>query len=137
MFILSAYQRTVGNNIFWSVGSSGGTASRYVLVPALLLLSAGVVIVDGVIRRQGRAWRWWLAAPAIAVMILAVAVSFDMSNPEGRGRPYWDDALRTAANKCVSQQEEIAGIATAPPSFGVQLPCSEVASFADEAAPGG
>lgn len=137
MFILSAYQRTVGNNIFWSVGSSGGTASRYVLVPALLLLSAGVVIVDGVIRRQGRAWRWWLAAPAIAVMILAVAVSFDMSNPEGRGRPYWEDALRTAANKCVSQQEEIAGIATAPPSFGVQLPCSEVASFADEAAPGG
>ena len=37
MFLVSVYQRTVGDNIFWSAGSSGGTASRYVLVPALLL----------------------------------------------------------------------------------------------------
>lgn len=132
MFFVSVYQRTVADNIFWSAGESGGTASRYVMVPALLLLSALVVVLDGAIRRQGRAWRWWLAVPAVGVMLLAVAVSFDMSSSDGRGGPHWDDALRAAANKCVSQGEELAGIATAPEPFGVQVLCTEVASYADE-----
>ena len=130
MFFASVYQRTVADNIFWSIGDSGGTASRYVMVPALLMLSALVVVLDGAIRRLGRAWRWWLAAPAVGVILLAVAVSFDMSG-DGRGGPPWDEALRAAANKCVSQGEELAGIATAPEPFGVQVPCSDVASYAD------
>lgn len=132
MFVISAYQRTVGDNIFWSPGTSGGTASRYVLVPALLLLSAIVVTVDGATReRRGNLNLSWAVPATVVVILVAVVVSFDVSNPEGRGRPYWEDALRTAADKCIANEEELAGIATAPPSFGIQVPCPQVASFAE------
>jgi hypothetical protein len=132
MFVLSVYQRSVGENIFWSPGTSGGTASRYVLVPALLLVSAGVVFVDEALRRRpatARGFSWPVAA-ALALIVVAVVTSFDMRSSEFRGRPYWDDALREAATKCVAEGEETAGIATAPEPFGVQVPCRQVSSYA-------
>lgn len=132
MFVLSAYQRSVGLNIFWSAGTSGGTASRYVLVPALLLVSVGVVTVDGALRRRrdSPTGLSWGVGATLAVLLLAVVTSFDMSSSAFRGRPYWDDALKGAANKCIANHEENAGIPTSPPPFGVQLPCEQVASFA-------
>lgn len=134
MFVLSAYQRAVGANIFWSTGGSGGTASRYVLVPALLLVSAGVVFVDGALRgRPSERRLGWPVAAALALIALAIVTSYDMRSAEFRGRPYWDDALRAAATRCVSRGEETAGVPTAPPPFGVQIPCRQVASLADEA----
>jgi len=132
MFVLSVYQRSVGENIFWSAGGSGGTASRYVLVPALLLVSAAVVFVDGALRRRPDADRFsWPVAATVAVIALAVVTSYDMRASEYRGRPYWDDALREAATKCIGEGAEIAGIPTSPAPFGVQIPCEQVASLAD------
>jgi hypothetical protein len=133
MFVVSAYQRTVGPNLFWSAGSSGGTASRYVLVPALLLVSAGVVLIDAAIRRRrgSSAGLSWAVGATVAVLLLAIVTSFDMRDSASRGAPYWEDALTGAANKCVANGEELAGIPTAPAPFGVQLPCGEVASLAD------
>jgi len=138
MFVLSVYQRSVGENIFWSPETSGGTASRYVLVPALLLVSTGVVFVDAALRRRGADGRRfsWPVAVTLAVIALAVVTSFDMRADDFRGRPYWDDALREAATKCVVEGEELAGIATAPPPFGVQLPCQQVSSYAEAGAAG-
>lgn len=134
MFILSVYQRTVGPNIFWSPGTSGGTASRYVLVPALLLLSACVVVVDDVVRgeRGQRVAARWAVAATVGVMLVAIATSFDMTESGVRGRPYWDESLRAAADKCLAPGEELAGIATSPTPFGVQIPCGEVASYAGD-----
>lgn len=133
MFVLSVYQRSVGENIFWSPGTSGGTASRYVLVPALLLVSAGVVFVDEALRRRpatARGFSWPVAA-ALALIAVAVVTSFDMQASVYRGRPYWGDALREAATKCVAEGEETAGIATSPVPFGVQIPCRQASSYAE------
>jgi hypothetical protein len=132
MFFASVYQRDVVANIFWSAGSSGGTASRYVLVPALLLISAAVVLVDGAVRRRRpeRGGFSWAVAATVAVLLLAIVTSFDMRDSAARGAPYWDEALRRAADKCLAKDEELAGIATAPAPFGVQIPCGDVASFA-------
>jgi hypothetical protein len=133
MFFASVYQRDVATNIFWSPGSSGGTASRYVLVPTLLLISAAVVLVDGSIRgRRARRGFSWPAAATVAVLLLAVVTSFDMRDSAARGAPYWDDAVRHAARKCVANDEELAGIATSPAPFGVQVPCGEIASLAPD-----
>jgi hypothetical protein len=133
MFILSVYQRTVGPNIFWSPSVSGGTSSRYVMVPALIFLSAFVVTLDGVVRHRTRSflhdWRNWLVAGMVGLMLLAVVVSFDMTNP-ARSKPYWHEALTTAADQCVSKGEEGVGIATSPAPFGVYVKCSEIESFA-------
>jgi hypothetical protein len=130
MFFASVYQREVVTNIFWSPGTSGGTASRYVLVPTLLLISAAVVLVDGAVRRQRgeRHGFSWPVAATVAVLLLAVVTSFDMRS-SSRTTPHWEDALETAAAKCKAEPEGLAGIATSPEPFGVQIPCAEVASF--------
>ena len=134
MFVVSVYQRAVGENIFWSTGGSGGTASRYVLVPALLLVSAGVVFVDGAMRRRPSPGRFgWPVAATLVLIGLAILTSYDMREPMYRGQPYWDDALRAAATKCVAKGEETAGVPTAPAPFGVQIPCRQVASLAGPA----
>jgi len=154
MFIIEVYQRTVGPNIYWSPGISGGTSSRYVVVPAMIFLSALLVTLDGAIRGRratgaeveagaGSSWRawssdWrrWAVGGAVALMLLAVAVSFDMA-PGARGGPRWHEGLRTAADKCVANAEPGAGIPTTPEPWGVVIPCAEVESWATVRAPAG
>lgn len=131
IFVLSVYQRSVGLNVFWSEGDSGGTSSRYVFVPALLLISAAVVLVDGYLRRRARTGFAWPVAATLAVILVAVVSSYDMRGGGFREAPYWDDALQQAAEKCQATGEEVAGIATSPEPFGVQVPCEEVESFAN------
>lgn len=131
MFIFSCYQRSVGPNIFWSAGSSGGTASRYVLVPASLFLGAFVVILDGAIRdRVGRGLRSaWPALAGAVLVLVAVGVSFDQTSSL-RARPYWGEALRASADKCITKHEEFAGIPTSPAPFGLVVSCWQVEQFA-------
>jgi hypothetical protein len=132
MFVLSAYQRAVGANIFWSPGASGGNAGRYVLVPALLLVSAAIVFVDDALRRQTSPARLRpLVGLTVGIIAVAIATSYYMGEPQYRGRPYWDDALSEAATKCVNEGQELAGIPTAPAPFGVQVPCEQVSSLAE------
>jgi hypothetical protein len=131
IFVLSVYQRSVGLNVFWSEGSSGGTSSRYVLVPALLLISAAVVLVDGALRRRTRTGFAWPVVAALAVIGLAIVTSYDMRGGGFREAPYWDDALQQAAAKCQATGDELAGIPTSPAPFGVQVPCEEIESFAN------
>lgn len=139
MFIIEVYQRTVGPNIYWSPGVSGGVSSRYVVVPAVIFLSALVVTVDGVFRdrgveeggeRRAPAWRAWPIAASVALILVAVAVSFDMEHG-ARGGPRWHEGLRTAADKCVANAEPLAAIPTTPEPWGIQfIPCTEVESWA-------
>jgi hypothetical protein len=147
MFIIEVYQRTVGPNIYWSPGISGGTSSRYVVVPAVIFLSALVVTLDGVVRDRragaeggarvlGRDWQVWAVGGAVALMLLSVAVSFDMA-PGARGGPRWHEGLRMAADKCVSKAEPSAGIPTTPEPWGVVIPCTEVESWAVVRPPAG
>ncbi|HVX34491.1 MAG TPA: hypothetical protein VHA80_15250 [Solirubrobacterales bacterium] len=131
MFIFSVYQRSVGLNIFWSPGTSGSTASRYVLVPASLFLAAFVVLLDGVIRdRVGRGLRSsWPAVAGTLLILIGVGVAFNQTDPI-RSKPYWSEALRAAADKCITNEEEAAGIAAAPVPFGIVITCPQVDQFA-------
>jgi hypothetical protein len=143
MFILEVYQRTVGPNIYWSPGVSGGTSSRYVVVPAMIFLSALVVTVDGALRARGAdeggvraapAWRTWPVVATVGLILISIAVSFDMQHG-ARGGPRWHEGLRTAANKCVSKAEPVAGIPTTPEPWGIVLLCTEVESWATVPSP--
>jgi hypothetical protein len=134
MFIFTAYQRSIGPNIFWSPGTSGGTASRYALVPSMLFLSAFVALLDGAFRdRLGRPLRAnWPALSGAALMLIVVAVSFDQTS-SARTKPYWSEALRASADKCMTKHEEFAGIETSPPPFGLVVSCYQVEQFASPA----
>jgi hypothetical protein len=138
MFIIEVYQRTVGPNIYWSPGVSGGTSSRYVLVPAVIFLSALVVAVDGAFRdraaeeggeRRAPLWRSWPIAASVGLILVAVAVSFDMEHG-ARGGPRWHEGLRIAADKCMAKEEELGAIPTTPEPWGIQyIPCTELESW--------
>ncbi len=136
MFIVSAYERAIGPSIYWPPGASGGNAARYALVPSMLFLGALVVTLDGALRGRAAVDRiprrlrsTWPALAGTALMLLAVAGSFDQTS-SARARPYWGEALRAAANRCISKQEPFAGITTAPPPFGLVVSCYQVEQFA-------
>ena len=102
----------------------------------MLFLGALVVTLDGApggrpaMGRVPRRLRsTWPALAGTALMLLAVVVSFDQTTT-ARARPYWGEALRAAADKCISRHEGLAGITTAPKPFGLVVSCSQVEQFA-------
>ena len=133
MFVVSLYQRAVGEPMLWAEGFYNGAGSRYAIVPALLVISAALVLIDSCERRRepARDWRRWATPATAAVAILAVAVvtSFWARELEVRGAPPWDAALEAAALECVETAGESAPVQTSPPGFGIQVSCTELASF--------
>lgn len=128
MFVVSVYQRAVGTLMLWPGGAYNGTGGRYIIVPALLLVSAALVLIDVAWRRQPERPRLSLAgAAAIAVLLLAIVTSFDMHDTAIRGTPSWDSALNDAAATCAGGTE-VADIPISPPGFGVQVPCGEISA---------
>jgi hypothetical protein len=131
MFVVSAYQRDVGTVLRWPEHTYSDAPSRYVMAPALLLVGAGVALLDGLLRRRaGPRGSLLLGGAALAVMTLGVVTSFDMEEPAGRGTPSWPAGLRHAARVCTTEHRDLAAIPISPPIFRLVLPCDQVASFA-------
>jgi hypothetical protein len=135
MFVLSVYQRAVGPQMVWPANVHFGNAGRYTIVPALLLVSITLALVDQLLRRPrtGRLPRLGpaLAGLTIAVLLVGAAVSFDVSESAVRGTPHWHQALDSAARQC----EESPGVTevtvpTSPPPYGLYVPCAEAVEAA-------
>jgi len=131
MFVVSAYQRAVGTQMLWPAHSHVGGGSRYAIVPALLLVSVALVLVDRLSWRPGSRAATWLATAVIAVFALGAAASFDVANGIARGDPAWDEALQSAAATCVPDDEAVAVVPISPEGFGVVLPCDRLTAFSD------
>jgi hypothetical protein len=134
MFVASAYQRAVGTDMVWPAGDHSGIAGRYAIVPALLLVSAALALIDRSRRRAEPGRTPWAAVAAVSVLTLGLASSFYLRNPEVRGTPSWGSALESAATACVEEDLPEGRVATSPPGFGVGIPCDDLSSFSD--APG-
>jgi hypothetical protein len=126
MFVASAYQRAVGTAMVWPAGMHGGTAGRYAIVPALLLVSAALVLVDRPPQRSSPTWLPWAGIVAVAILLVALASSFYVGYPPARGTPLWGDALKSAAASCVAENATEGRVATAPPGYGVIVPCDQL-----------
>jgi hypothetical protein len=116
------YQRGVVDSIYWPVGESSALASRYVIVPAGLLVSAAVVAIQWARPSKRLIWA------TVAALVLVVAVSFDQSY-SAEGIPTWRDALTQSANRCAAENREVIGIPTEPKPFGVLIRCSDLQRF--------
>lgn len=46
MFVVSIYERAVAEQMVWPAGAYNFLGSRYVIVPAMLLISAAIVLID-------------------------------------------------------------------------------------------
>jgi hypothetical protein len=129
MFVVSLYQRAVATEMVWPTGSFFGAGSRYAIVPALLLLSAALVLVDRSSRREGNPLGLSLAgAAAVLVLALSIGTSFYAGDSAARGTPSWESALDRATAECRAKRLESAGVPTSPPGFGLQVPCSRLAA---------
>jgi hypothetical protein len=136
MFCLSVYQRAVGAEIYWPANVHFGDAGRYTIVPALLLVSIALALLDQQLRRPGDTWlprlAPWLAGLTLGVLLVGMAVSFDVSGSAVRGTPHWSEALETGAREC----RDTPGLAevsvpTSPPGFGLNVPCAEAVGAVD------
>lgn len=125
MFIVSAYQRAVGTQMAWTGDVHLGAGSRYTIVPALLLVSVALVLVEGAARRN-RALGRWLIGGAVTVLLVGMAISFDVHDSASRGTPSWRDSLDMAAAECKSPGTPYASVAISPPPFSLLVPCDEV-----------
>jgi len=104
MFVVSLYQRAVGTQMLWLEGMHNGTGSRYAIVPALLVVSAAVVLIDSSPRRSTSSRRLSpLSAATVAILSLALITSFWARDIAVRGAPPWDAALKAAAVTCARE----------------------------------
>jgi len=135
MFLISTYQRAVGAVMKWYPDLSSGLGGRYAIVPALLLVSVALVLIDRPARpRRGPGQLPWLGMAAVAVLALAVVTSFSLRDPVVRGEPSWRDSLEAAALACPADPGGIepppaAAVTTSPANFVVYVPCDRLLSF--------
>ena len=136
MFVVSVYQRAVGPQMVWPANVHFGDAGRYTIVPALLLVSIALALIDQLLRRPRDEWLArlgpWLAGLTIVVLAVGAAFSFDVGGSAVRGSPRWHEALESGAQQCA----ETPGLAevtvpTSPPGYEVNLPCAEVIEAID------
>jgi hypothetical protein len=138
MFVISAYQRAVGFVMTWPPGADSGLGGRYAIVPALLLVSVALVLIDQSLKpRRGPRHLPWLGIAAVVVLLVGVVTSFDVGDRAARGEPSWDSALEAAAATCPAKPppadpNPAAAVASAPAGFVVYVPCDQLISFSDD-----
>jgi hypothetical protein len=136
LFVVSAYQRAVGSEIVWPAGTYHGSGGRYAIVPALLLVSLALVLIDGGRSRRERPLRLsWLGVAAAVLLAVGIATSFDVRDSTVRGTPPWDEALEGAASACVAEGVPDIALQISPPPFGVRVPCERIDSLAATSPP--
>jgi hypothetical protein len=134
LFVVSAYQRAVGSEMVWPAGMHSGNAGRYAIVPALLLASVALALVDRTPRRRpGPGGLPWSGVAVMAVLLVGLVTSLYVRNTAVRGTPSWGRALDAAAAECASEGLAEARVPTSPPGFGVIVPCDRLSLPSDGA----
>lgn len=131
LFVVSIYQRALGPQVVWPADNYSEAAARYAIVPALLLVSAALVLLEGTAARRRRSGRSLATLAAVAVLALGVVTSFDLRHDSARESPKWGEALAQAAASCDARHAAEVTIPTTPAGWGVVLPCEEVAPAVD------
>ena len=122
-----------GGHFLWSPNAAFvGPDAHYLVVPALLLLSALVVLLDGWVGRVPQRLTPRLAIALSGVMLGIVAVSFDVGDRTVRGSPRWSVAVARARITCHRTRQASIDVPTSPRSalgqFTMRLSCKAIAA---------
>jgi len=125
MFMSSAYVRApLGDFMVWRTDEYTNLGGRYAMIPALLLISAALVLADA--RWRSSRGRPVAAIATAAVLLVALVTSFDARGDIGRGGPPWDESLHTAAAECEAKNLTEVAVATAPEGWTMLVSCDQV-----------
>jgi hypothetical protein len=128
MFVVSGYARGLGDVMVWPVGLFSNVGGRYAMIPALLLASAALVLVDSGLRSK----RGVLPAVAIAAVLL-VAIVTSFGGDANRDMPSWAQSLREDAAACRAKDATEATVAISPEGWTMTIPCDRLESEYDAA----
>ncbi|HEV7400588.1 MAG TPA: hypothetical protein VGN84_10010 [Solirubrobacterales bacterium] len=128
MFMVSAYNRApLGDLMVWPTGGNNTLGSRYAIIPTLLLISAGLALLDSV--RPLWRGRPLATIAAATVLLVSLVTSFDVRvDDTGRGGPLWDESLHAATAQCYSEGLAAVPVPTAPEGWTVSIPCDRLVS---------
>jgi len=127
MFIVSGYARNAVPLLVSPTDPAANAASRYAVVPTLLLASALFIWLDHASHTV--AGSRLTAGRVVALLVLVAAVlSFDVSDRGVRGSPTWPSALDRARAECARTSAPKARLPVAGALFGfaVVLPCDRL-----------
>ncbi len=124
MFLASGYQRSLGDVMVWPLDTSNTLGGRYAMIPALLLASAALVLVDSR-SRSGRG-RPWAAVATAAVLLLAIVTSF--GGNANREMPSWSGSVRGAATLCHNRNISEATVFVTPEGWSMAIACEHLES---------
>ncbi|HVY78090.1 MAG TPA: hypothetical protein VG898_06260 [Solirubrobacterales bacterium] len=128
MFLASGYTRALGDVMVWHGDAYNNFGGRYAIVPAMLLLSAILALLDAHYRSSSKARRPALAIGIAAVLLASIVTSFDVRGVIGRGGPPWDESLRSATAKCEAKGLAEAPVSTSPEGWTVTVSCTRLTS---------
>jgi hypothetical protein len=122
IFVVSGYERGIAYALIWAHGHSDESNARYVICPALLLLSGGFMALDERLRLSGSG-RWRVAAAGVVVALIALALtSFTPADHAFRGTPTWSRSMAVARTRCYQRAASSARLPVSP--FGsLRIPC--------------
>lgn len=125
MFATSAYVRApLGDLMVWRAGEHTALGGRYAMIPALLLVSAALALVDS--RQRSAKGRPVVAIATAAVLLVSLVTSFDVRGDFGRGGPPWDESLRTATARCEAKDLAEVLVSTAPEGWTMTVSCDRL-----------
>jgi hypothetical protein len=132
MFLASGYQRALGDVMVWPEGTFNALGGRYAMIPALLIASAALVLVDSYSQSERK--RAWLAIGVTAILSVTLVTSF--GGNAHREMPAWHASLQEAAYECRHRAISEAVVFITPEGWTMAVPCDALESeYA--AAPGG
>jgi len=126
MFLGTSYSRALGNAMTWPPDIHNNVGGRYALVPALLLTSAALALVDS--RRRPSRGRSFAAIATAAVLLVSIVTSFDVNAATNRGGPPWKESLRAARVRCTAKGLAETPVLVAPEGWTMTVSCNLLVS---------
>lgn len=125
-FTATVLVRGAGDAMSASDGAAVFGGSRFVVVPAFLLLGLLVVALDGWLDRAPASWRQPLVALCTGAALLVAGTSLRVDNDRGMG-PAWQPQIEAAARACEQGVTHARFQASPPvPSFNFLVACERV-----------
>ncbi len=125
IFLVSGYERGIVAFLLWPAGRSNVAVGRYAICPSLLLLGAGVIALDGRMRRSGTVASHVAAVGVSLALVVLALSSFTPPDSAARGHFSWSRSVATARARCARRLVAAASLPVSP-FGGLSIPCDRL-----------